>query len=141
MEMESPIVHRWESRCNQQTFVLTEKGKTMRLIDADALMKIVDAEIDRVEEEILDAKERPILYTDDFRKCKSYTAVGMCHIAQDILEAPSVDAVPVVRCGECKYSDWYTVMNGKHLCYCTEHGSSGHNESDYCSYGEREDDE
>ena len=47
---------------------------------------------------------------------------------------------PVVRCKDCKFSDWYTAMDGNRYCYCTEHGSSGHKENDYCSYGERDGD-
>ena len=51
---------------------------------------------------------------------------------------PTIDAVEVVRCKECKWSDWYETSSGEHRCYCMEHGSSGHTDDDYCSYGERE---
>lgn len=51
---------------------------------------------------------------------------------------PTVDAVPVVRCKDCKFSDWYTAMDGNRYCYCMEHGSSGHKGNDFCSYGEKE---
>lgn len=44
----------------------------------------------------------------------------------------------VVRCGECKFSDWYESVDGEQLCYCMEHGSTRHKETDYCNYGERE---
>lgn len=50
----------------------------------------------------------------------------------------SVDAVEVVRCKDCRFSDWYTVGNGKRYCYCMEHGSYGHDEMDFCSYGEKD---
>lgn len=92
----------------------------MRLIDADAL------KVDWYDDYEMDDG-------DEY----SYPYVSQ----HQIDKAQTIDAVPVVRCKDCKYSDWYTAMNGKHLCYCTEHGSSGHNESDYCSYGEREDNE
>lgn len=47
------------------------------------------------------------------------------------------DVVEVVRCKDCKWSDWYKAVNGEHRCYCMEHGTSGHTDDDYCSYGER----
>ena len=87
----------------------------MRLIDADALKTI-----------------RSIQSAD-------YNSIET--IQHWIDNAPTIDAVPVVRCKDCKRSEWYTGANRKHLCYCIEHGSSGHNENDYCSYGERKDDE
>ena len=90
----------------------------MRLIDADALPRqtqIYEFNGKRMENEIVNAKS--------------------------IDNAPTIDAEPVVRCRDCKRSDWYTGANGKHLYYCMEHGSIGHNENDYCSYGERRDDE
>lgn len=43
----------------------------------------------------------------------------------------------IIRCKDCKWSDWYETLNGEHRCYCMEHGSSGHTDDDYCSYGER----
>ena len=52
----------------------------------------------------------------------------------------SVDAVEVVRCKDCRFSDWYTAVDGKERCYCMEHDSSGHEEMDFCSYGERDSD-
>lgn len=59
----------------------------------------------------------------------------------DIEDAPTIDAVEVVRCKDCKWSDWYMTLNGEHRCYCMEHGSLGHTDDDFCSYGEREDGE
>ena len=44
----------------------------------------------------------------------------------------------IVRCGECKFSNWYESVDGEQLCYCMEHGSTRHKETDYCNYGERE---
>ena len=58
-----------------------------------------------------------------------------------IANAQTVDAVEVVRCKDCKWSDWYKTLNGEHRCYCMEHGSSGHTDDDYCSYGERNESE
>lgn len=82
-------------------------------------------------------------------------------LAEAIETAPIIDAVPrekydrlkenaeilskacdemeyVVRCKDCKWSDWYTTADG-HYCYCMETGNGGRTENDYCSYGERGD--
>ena len=67
--------------------------------------------------------------------------IGFDAIKGIIDEAPTIDAVEVVRCKDCKWSDWYKTLNGEHRCYCMEHGSSGHTDDDYCSYGEREESE
>lgn len=107
----------------------------MRLIDADALMKIVDSEIERVEEEMRDAEERPNLYTDEFRKHKSYIVAGMAHIAQDILEAPTVDAVPLDQCKECK--NLLLPFKGCSANPCVDR----RRKYDICSDGERKGDE
>ena len=76
----------------------------MRLIDADALM-------------------------DEANSDGAYGYVD----AKQISEAPTVDAVPVVRCRECKK---HSETNGKHYCkfwrmYCPD-------DSDFfCKAGER----
>lgn len=49
---------------------------------------------------------------------------------------PDADWAEVVRCKNCAFADWYTPS----YCYCLKHGSGGHMEHDYCSYGEREQD-
>ena len=60
-----------------------------------------------------------------------------CEIKQDfadmISNAPTVDAVPVVRCSECKYHEDTSVAGYKH-CYLID--KTVHY-NDYCSYGER----
>ena len=49
---------------------------------------------------------------------------------------PTVDAVPVVRCRECR---WWHDWSGE--CYAKEAQGFGHlwEADDYCSYGERKD--
>lgn len=83
----------------------------MRLIDADALG------VGRCSRDILPA---------DY--CAGWN--GLINIIND---APTVDAVPVVRCKDCKHYRNYP--DG--LCYlcavCVE-------PDDFCSYGERRDD-
>ena len=65
----------------------------------------------------------------------SYSTMMMYEIADEIEDAPTVDAVEVVRCRECKkgevddpdFPDQY---------YC--HAGCGWNKGDfYCAYGER----
>ena len=59
-------------------------------------------------------------------------------IVKSALEkAPTVDAVPVVRCKDCKWSKRDNLLD-KHWCkhFLCE---SEVRENDYCSYGERRD--
>ena len=46
-----------------------------------------------------------------------------------ICHAPTIDAVPVVRCRECKYH--------KPIDYCTKHKQTGWFDDNFCSYGEQ----
>lgn len=46
----------------------------------------------------------------------------------------------IIRCKDCKWSDWYDV-DGYKYCYCIETGASGRTADDFCSYAEREKDE
>lgn len=43
--------------------------------------------------------------------------------------APTISAVPVVRCWACKYH--------KPIDYCTKHKQTGWFDDDFCSYGQR----
>lgn len=55
-------------------------------------------------------------------------------------EAPTVDAVEVVRCRNCKYGDWDSKPDDAMVCMRTKDGfwRSG---NDFCSYGERKEDD
>lgn len=70
------------------------------------------------------------------------------HIAQQIVEAaPSVDAVEVVRCKDCKHYDAEPRWCKRHSHFIDERGCACHpwesndwlmfDEDDFCSYGER----
>lgn len=64
------------------------------------------------------------------------------HDATDNLNAiPTVDAVPVVRCGECKHYHKHQQKSG--LMVCMVHLLTPHPmpEDGFCSYGERKDHE
>ena len=79
----------------------------MRLIDADALIK--EAYVDGAYD-----------YVD----------------AKQIADAPTIDAVHVVRCRDCKFCDWDSEPDDAMVCMRTKDGfwRSG---NDFCSYGER----
>lgn len=57
----------------------------------------------------------------------------------DLADAPTVDAVEVVRCKDCKFGDWDSEPNDAMVCMRTKDGfwRSG---NDFCSFGERKDD-
>lgn len=64
-------------------------------------------------------------------------------LKQCIDEAPTIDAVPVVRCRECKYWRRYTRQWENHCAgECERHRMEGGTyENDFCSYGQRKEDE
>ena len=55
-----------------------------------------------------------------------------------INEMPTVDAVPVVRCKDCKYCEQRKTVNYLPFCFCILYDFSVRN-LHYCSYGERKD--
>ena len=82
----------------------------MRLIDADALM-------DAFNESDRDSALADYVFN---------TVVNVIHMS------PTVDAVEVVRCKDCKWWD------GKHgLCWREEDVPTAFEFDDFCSYGER----
>lgn len=94
-----------------------EKEETkMRLIDAD---------------EFEDALENT-----EYDISPAYEPDGYSHrlICKVLEEAPSLDAVPVVRCRDCKY----TYTDGCGYLACVKTGLYP-DENDYCSRGQRRD--
>ena len=89
----------------------------MRLIDADAFL------------------------AGEIKRCHCVPLVGSCEKDYEPLtcildQEPSIDAVPVVRCKECKYGDYDSKPNGAMVCLRTNDGF-WRKETDFCSYGER----
>ena len=88
-------------------------------------MRLIDA--DKLERQEYWGNERCFDYVD----------------AEDIDNAPTVDAVPVVRCKDCKH---YLIADefegGKRYMCEVNHFSYINSDGDmrYCSYGERKDD-
>lgn len=61
---------------------------------------------------------------------------------EDVESAPTVDAVPVVRCRECKHHYWeQEPCHGKSVHYCNLPHMSGVQvfKEFFCYYGERKD--
>ena len=87
----------------------------MRLIDADKLLQEIEFEYD------LDYGE---------------TLINPRDFADAVCDSPTVDAVPVVRCRECRY---YAV-SGATTSFCIHPGGMKFtSDSDYCSRGQRRD--
>lgn len=89
----------------------------MRLIDADQMA--VDES-----EAYMSAQ---VQVTDDLKWLVNFAAHSK--IQRLIADTPTVDAVPVVRCKECKWS------GGDFVCY--RGVMVQHKPEDFCSYGER----
>ena len=89
-----------------------------RLIDADRALEIV--------------RDQGIAHPNAYHLTNYATLI--------LRESPTVDAVPVVRCRDCKHWDSET-------WFCDNHSTFGHHgldwnmfsEDDFCSYGERKD--
>lgn len=87
----------------------------MRLIDADRLLNHAIA---------------------FFTGCHT-SILQFSYVSDMIINAPTVDAVPVVRCKECKHMRRDNVG-----VFCKVwHGYNGCGEDGFCSYGERRTDE
>ena len=119
-----------------------------RLIDANEVVKAILEERDKIPRTITTAPyelgtEKPYHAGDQMRG-------GIRKALRCIEQAPTVDAVPVVRCRECKYwgdedgklqrSDGVLfarckvhnyLIDGRHTGWCPT-------ENDFCSYGEKE---
>lgn len=101
----------------------------MRLIDINAFRKD------------LGLAERCEDCERDARECQYdqiYTRMDFCGWLDD---AEIIDAVPVVRCKDCRHwRDDNPRVNGYHCCY-RMHNIFPMKESDFCSRGERRTDE
>ena len=88
----------------------------MRLIDADALKKEVD----------------------NFQNCYNgwSDTYDKAFIIGAIEDAPTIDAVSVVRCGECKHMYDGIKGDGYLICHKFNHFIKA---DDFCSYAERSD--
>ena len=93
----------------------------MRLIDADALLESAG-----IFEAIACA-----------RGCgKSIMSLAKTWLFNEVSKAPTIDAVPVVRCKDCKYVKF--ICDGRLVCGATTNPNWVCDEH-FCSYGERKD--
>ena len=93
----------------------------MRLIDADAMK--------RVYQEVLCSHVACI-------DCSFFMDDKYCRFETMLSEAPTINAIPVVRCRECKQAE-IDDPDFPDEYYC--HAGCGWNKGDfYCAYGERE---
>ena len=90
----------------------------MRLIDADALPKLLDAEYKKTMKLIREGEKHLDTLAEGFAEAG--------HIAKYI--APTVDAVPVTRCKACANFR----RNASGVCWCDEYGGAI-TPNDYCS--------
>ena len=99
----------------------------MRLIDADVVVENIEEWLDSVGTALIG---NGLSYTGELMGC--------------IEDAPTVDAIPVVRCRECKHwkpsgskaGNSFSDMEYIGGCEFTNYYRS---ESDFCSYGKRKD--
>lgn len=95
-----------------------------RLIDADAFVKEMCNNCDGWCE---DTK-------CDCLNCKKTEC--RCDLINELMEAQTVDAVPVVRCRECKHGHPAEDKYGEYL-YCDISGEDNYDPDFYCANGER----
>ena len=62
---------------------------------------------------------------------------SLMYIWKNLMDLPSTQP-EIVRCKDCKWSDWYNSVDGNIYCYCMETGAAGRTADDYCSYAEKE---
>lgn len=86
----------------------------MRLIDANEIENLFNAQVERGATDLFDAFE------------------------DALQDAQAVDALPVVRCQNCKYYALWA--DGRSMNRCDKHECTMYDD-DFCSYGERKDGE
>lgn len=100
----------------------------MRLIDADALM----ARFQREQETMYEHGRE---YSFSFLNSGQEISTEWYAVERFLEEAPTIDAVPVVRCKDCK---WFNDIGCAIRIVCDTDKPS---ENDYCSFAERSTDE
>lgn len=105
-----------------------------RLIDADDAKVIIE---ERYDTAFMQSRTRP-----NIAWWEGYSA-GVNWARNTINDAPTVDAVPVVRCKDCKHKEIIYGDGGKMANICVYgFGLKGLIcEDDFCSYGKRRTDE
>lgn len=97
----------------------------MRLIDADEIFNWGE---NRIKDAVKYGNKTPE------QQRWSYSTLMMYEVADEIDDAPTVDAVLVVRCRDCIHA----IKNSYEVCFCDVHEDYC-DTNDYCSYGKRMD--
>lgn len=98
-----------------------------RLIDANAVeSKILDC---------INAFHENMIESGAFGNWKGCTLDGLQKASQIIFTTPTVDAIEVVRCKDCKH--WIEEKDLGMYCSCWSGMMSETVAEDFCSYGER----
>lgn len=100
----------------------------MRLIDANRVVKDIISERDKIPYELV--PEKPFKHGNSMRG-------GIRKALRCIEQAPTVDAVPVVRCRECKFGTHFGDMEDEWIRCMNLHGNPLMPFDGFCSYGER----
>lgn len=124
-----------------RVIAITEKGEKMRLIDADALTKMLNRHEKDCNPDHFDGHET---FIDKINAHDSYGEwqfangfnLGIVASIVDTKNVPTIDAVLVVRCKDCIH--WY---RGYGENKCLEFADIPLEPNDFCSRGERKDDE
>lgn len=103
----------------------------MRLIDADEALRLFGEEYGQTKELIHNGETQLDNLAEGFTEAN--------HIIKYVL--PTVDAVIVTRCKDCKHKGWVQEpCHGKSVDYCKVWDCTLRNlETTFCSYGERKD--
>lgn len=101
----------------------------MRLIDADEALRLFGEEYEETKELIHNGETQLDNLAEGFTEAD--------HIIKYVL--PTVDAVVVTRCKDCKHKGWVQEpCHGKSVDYCKVWDCTLRNlETTFCSYGER----
>lgn len=110
----------------------------MRLIDADALYKAMQDAEELARRRVLDT-ESTLPYPTNLNPAYTRYLAQMderTKAKKMVADAPTVDAVPVVRCKDCKHHHYSECE----IPYCDriDYGY-GWKDDDFCSHGERKD--
>lgn len=89
----------------------------MRLIDADALEKQFRKEAN----------------TTACLDNRTYWSEALISVAEDVVDAPTIDAVPVVRCKDCRFHE----QEQPGMVYCPATVGGWVDEDWFCKGGER----
>ena len=103
----------------------------MRLIDANRVVKDIISERDKIPHELV--SEKPFKHGNSMRG-------GIRKALHCVEQAPTVDAVPVVRCAKCEH--WVKNDDGQCVCALFDIANSYGEPvvtkpDDFCSYGKR----